>query len=247
MMLFKILTFGLIAIVLLVSLYFIRQYLVYLNFFTIEPPKSREKLRDLSIKRQKQQHKVTNVSVTLVIVFALILSFILFSLMSVKKDTDIIKDQVTSQKKKSTDVTENSLNTSGSQGTSTEALKNYKDQEWSIDQYDWQGLLKNDKKLQTSEEIALSSLLKPYIGENNLTIIKGTSLTVSIVGVGLSQEEYNQAQDNLPLIVADLNKEAQVSIVDFTLTFYDNDSKLNKKSRMFYQENGVLKEMTNKK
>ncbi|WP_442258551.1 hypothetical protein [Vagococcus salmoninarum] len=167
--------------------------------------------------------------------------------MSVKKDTDIIKDQVTSQKKKSTDVTENSLNTSGSQGTSTEALKNYKDQEWSIDQYDWQGLLKNDKKLQTSEEIALSSLLKPYIGENNLTIIKGTSLTVSIVGVGLSQEEYNQAQDNLPLIVADLNKEAQVSIVDFTLTFYDNDSKLNKKSRMFYQENGVLKEMTNKK
>ncbi|MFU7518270.1 hypothetical protein [Vagococcus salmoninarum] len=107
--------------------------------------------------------------------------------------------------------------------------------------------MKNDKKLQTSEEIALSSLLKPYIGENNLTIIKGTSLTVSIVGVGLSQEEYNQAQDNLPLIVADLNKEAQVSIVDFTLTFYDNDSKLNKKSRMFYQENGVLKEMTNKK
>ncbi|MFU7518269.1 hypothetical protein [Vagococcus salmoninarum] len=98
-MLFKILTFGLIAIVLLVSLYFIRQYLVYLNFFTIEPPKSREKLRELSIKRQKQQHKVTNVSVTLVIVFALILSFILFSLMSVKKDTDIIKDQVTSQKK----------------------------------------------------------------------------------------------------------------------------------------------------
>lgn len=99
-MIFSIITISLIVLIIVLSIYLIREYLVYIDYFTIEPPKDRKELKALNQRRQVQKHRVSNTAMIVLTVFVLVVSFMLFNLMSVKNDTDKIKDQVTIGKKK---------------------------------------------------------------------------------------------------------------------------------------------------
>ena len=237
-MLFKVLTLGLIVLILVIAIYLIREYLTYLSFYTIEPPKDREKLRQVNQERQTQKHKVSNTSMIMLIVFVLITSFILYSLMAVKSDTDIIKNQLKIEKKNSKDPLTKETGTPDTMG-----IASYKNQSWKIDQFDWNEIVKNESPTQVGHEIELSKKLLPFVGENNVSIVKGSSLTISVFAVGLSLAQYEAAIENIPTLIADINKVAQVSIVDFTFTYYDSKDDYKKDNKMFYQENGVLKEI----
>ncbi len=235
-MIFSIITISLIVLIIVLSIYLIREYLVYIDYFTIEPPKDRKELKALNQRRQVQKHRVSNTAMIVLTVFVLVVSFMLFNLMSVKNDTDKIKDQVTIGKKKSS-VTSISKD---------DELKKYKGDSWDISQFSWENVLKNESGTQIDNEIALSKKLMPYIGENSVTIIRGTSLTLSIFAVGLTLEQFNKAQENMVSLKADLNKVPQISIVDFTFTYYNDKGEYQKVSQLYYQEDGVLKDAVKK-
>ncbi|MBP1043909.1 hypothetical protein I6N95_23040 [Vagococcus sp. BWB3-3] len=235
-MIFSIITISLIVLIIVLSIYLIREYLVYIDYFTIEPPKDRKELKALNQRRQVQKHRVSNTAMIVLTVFVLVVSFMLFNLMSVKNDTDKIKDQVTIEKKKNS-VTSISKD---------DELKKYKGDSWDISQFSWENVLKNESGTQIDNEIALSKKLMPYIGENSVTIIRGTSLTLSIFAVGLTLEQFNKAQENMVSLKADLNKVPQISIVDFTFTYYNDKGEYQKVSQLYYQEDGVLKDAVKK-
>ncbi|WP_314064091.1 hypothetical protein [uncultured Vagococcus sp.] len=235
-MTFSIVTIVLIVFIIVLSIYLIREYLVYIDYFTIEPPKDRKELKALNQRRQIQKHKVSNVAVFVLIAFVIVVSFILFNLMSVKNDTNTIKEQISIEKKKD----------SSTSISKDDELKKYKGDSWDISQFSWENVLKNESGTQLDYEIALSKKLMPYIGENNVTIIRGTSLTLSIFAVGLTIEQFTKAQENLPSLIADLNKVPQISIVDFTFTYYNDKGEYQKVSQLYYQEDGVLKDAIKK-